>query len=84
MKLWNFDSIHKKILRKPEKLSFPLYVLRNCVYQNISLRNHRDSYWKLYRSRKISLTNSGNLVELLQHKVEGGKKVIEKKVMHIW
>ena len=49
-------------------------ILRNSVCQNISLRDHIDSHKKSSRSRKIGLTNSGNLKELLQHRVEGGQK----------
>ena len=61
----NIKENIKKILRKPGKLSLPLYILRKCSCQNISLRGHGDSAKKSSRSSKNGLTNSGNLVELL-------------------
>ena len=33
----------KVVLRKPGRLSFSLYILWDCVIQNIPLKGHRDS-----------------------------------------
>ena len=60
------DSIHKnKVLRKPQKLLPSLQLLRSCVHQNISLRDHRDSTKSYPEVGKSGIAHSENLIKLL-------------------
>ena len=47
------------------------------MHQNISWRGHTDGTKNNSGIGKSGLTNSGSLLELLYHKVEGGDKILE-------
>ena len=47
-----------------------------------SIERSKGQCIKSFRSRKSGLTNSRNLVELLQHRVKGGDKNLENKPHH--
>ena len=64
----NFILTTRDTLKKTRENITPIVdnkILRNSVCQNISLRDNIDSHKKSSRSRKIGLTSSGNLKELL-------------------
>ena len=63
-----YDLAHKESIKK---------ILRNCVRQNVLLKDHRDSPKNNTEVGKSDLTNSENLEGLLWHKVEGGDKNLE-------
>ena len=84
-----FDLTHKEnieknkeALRKPVGLSFPLWILWNCLLQNIPLRGHNDIAGNDAELAESDLTNFGNLVELLWHRVEGGNRNLENHVQN--
>ena len=68
----------KKKLRKPGKPLLPFKILRNCVFVSIPMRRHMDST-RNYPEVSKRVTNSGNLVELLQHGVKEGDNKLENQ-----
>ena len=66
-----------KISRKSEKLSIPFQKLFNCVRQNIQLRDHKDSTSTIHKWEESNPTNSGNLAEFIQHRIEREDKNLE-------
>ena len=87
MKLWYrckevliskvFDSTNRENIENtritPIVDTKKLYVSKYFIER--SQRQHKKSS----RSRKSDLTNSGNLIELLQHRVEGGTKTLKTR-----
>ena len=87
MKLWYrckevliskvFDSTNRENIENTRITSIvdtkKLYVSKYFIER--SQRQHKKSS----RSRKSDLTNSGNLIELLQHRVEGGTKTLKTR-----
>ena len=79
-----FHLTHKKNIEKIKEVFniIPLQILKNCVPQNIPLRGYRYSAKNDPESGKIDLTNFGNLVEILRHRVEEGNRNLQNHVQN--
>ena len=71
-----FDSTHEENIKKTRETITPIVDTKTLCVSNCSQGQHRKST----TSRKSILTDSGNLLELRQHRVEGGDRNIENQL----
>ena len=65
-----FNLTHKENIKETREAITPIADTVKLVSQNISLRNHQEKANNDPEEGKSDLTNSGNLVKLLQHRVK--------------
>ena len=77
-----FDSTHKENIKKTRETITPIADTKKLCVSKYSIERSQRHHKKSSRSRKSGLTNSGNLVELLQHRVEGGTKNLKNQLQN--
>ena len=66
-------SYYKTNVKKPRETIAPIFdTVKLCGHQNIPLRGHWDSGKNQPELRESGLTNTGNLIELLNYWIRGG------------
>ena len=73
-----FDLIHKENIKKTRETITPIVDTKKVCVSKHSIEISQRQHKKSSRSRKRGLTNSGNLVEIIKRRVEGGDKNLEK------
>ena len=75
-----FDLTHRQNIKKTRENATPIVDTKKLYVSKYYIERSQRQNKKLCRSRNYGLTNSGNLVETLQHKVKGGNKNLEKQL----
>ena len=75
-----FDLTRKQNIKKTRENITPIVDTKKLYLSKYSIERSQRQNKKLCRSRNSGLINSGNLVEILQHKVKGGDKNLEKQL----
>ena len=78
-KISNNNFFCQSSFKKTRETITPIVDTKKFCVSKFSIEMSQRQHKKSSRSRKSGFTNSGNLIEMLKHRVEGGDKNLEKE-----